>query len=73
MWDANSERCLLLLAISELGNPGSGIWPKVAEKISVLGGGDLNGSACSYGDPSLSFHSDLVCSLSSRSRPRLQV
>ncbi|KAI1615343.1 hypothetical protein EDD36DRAFT_462859 [Exophiala viscosa] len=42
-WDNESERALLLLAITEMQAPKSTVWPAVAEKL----GGGLNASACS--------------------------
>lgn len=43
-WDNESERGLLLLVISEMTAPSTGIWPIVAERL----GGGLNGNACRY-------------------------
>jgi hypothetical protein len=43
-WDAQSERSLLLSAITVMGNPPVAIWDQVAEKIG--NGTELNGNAC---------------------------
>ncbi len=43
-WDAESERALLLLVITEMSPPAGAIWPNVAERL----GRDLSGNACRY-------------------------
>ena len=43
-WDAESERALLLLVITEMSPPAGAIWANVAERL----GRGLNGNACRY-------------------------